>query len=79
MTKQQALQLLGLGMDADDKTIKKAFRSLAKKYHPDVVGDEGREKFMTIQEAYNSLTSGTFSAPAMVVTHSSIFKVVKAC
>lgn len=77
MTKQQALALLGLTLNSSDIEIKKAFRSLAKKYHPDVAGDEGKDKFMEIQRAYDSLTSGTFSAPAMVVTHSSIFKVVR--
>lgn len=78
MTKQQALQLLGLtDLNSTDKDIKKAFRSMAKKYHPDVVGEAGREKFMMIQEAYNSLCDNTFSAPPISVTHSSIFKVVK--
>ena len=77
MSKQEALSILGLTMSATDKDIKKAFRNLAKKYHPDVVGEEGKDKFITIQKAYDSLTNGTFSAPAIVVTHSSIFKVVR--
>lgn len=77
MTRQEALNTLGLPVSATDSDIKKAFRSLAKKYHPDVVGDAGREQFLRIQEAYNSLCTGTFSAPSICVTHSSIFKVVR--
>ena len=46
-------QTLGVSRDADDKAIKKAFRKLARKYHPDVnPGDEEAErKFKAINEA----------------------------
>ncbi|MTB50172.1 DnaJ C-terminal domain-containing protein [Lewinella sp. W8] len=46
-------QTLGVSKDADDKTIKKAFRKLARKYHPDVnPGDQDAEqKFKAINEA----------------------------
>ncbi|MDO5426688.1 MAG: DnaJ domain-containing protein, partial [Coriobacteriia bacterium] len=45
---------LGVSKDADDKEIKKAFRKLAQKYHPDAGGDE--EKFKEINEAYEVLS-----------------------
>ena len=45
---------LGVSKDADDKEIKKAFRKLAQKHHPDAGGDE--EKFKEINEAYEVLS-----------------------
>ncbi len=46
-------QTLGVPRDADEKAIKKAFRKLARKYHPDVnPGDAAAEKkFKAINEA----------------------------
>ena len=45
---------LGVPRDADADTIKKAFRKLARKYHPDAGGDEA--KFKEINEAYEVLS-----------------------
>lgn len=45
---------LGVKRDATDDDIKKAFRKLAAKYHPDAGGDEA--KFKEISEAYNTLS-----------------------
>ncbi|KTD57866.1 J domain-containing protein [Legionella shakespearei] len=45
---------LGLNKDADPDTIKKAYKKLAKKHHPDRGGDE--EQFKRIQAAYEILT-----------------------
>ena len=49
---------LGVSPDADDKTIKKAFQKLAKKYHPDVnPGDKTAEaKFKEATEAYQAIS-----------------------
>ena len=49
---------LGVPKDADDATIKKAYRKLARKYHPDQnQGDESAEsKFKEIGEAYAVLS-----------------------
>ena len=44
---------LGVARDATPEQIKKAFRKLAAKYHPDAGGDE--EKFKDINEAYEVL------------------------
>lgn len=48
---------LGIKPDADDKTIKSAYRKLAKTHHPDRHGGskEQEEKFKEIQEAYETL------------------------
>ena len=48
---------LGVARDADRDTIKKAFRKLARKYHPDVAADKStaEEKFKEINEAFEVL------------------------
>lgn len=52
-------QILGVDPKADAKTIKNAFRKLAKKYHPDTnQGDARAEKmFKDINEAYSILSN----------------------
>ncbi len=49
--------VLGIGKDASKEEIKRAFRKLARKYHPDVNPDEEKsgEKFKEINEAYSIL------------------------
>ena len=51
-------QTLGVGRNADEKEIKKAFRKLAQQYHPDKnPGDKSAEaKFKEINEAYTVLS-----------------------
>jgi molecular chaperone DnaJ len=50
-------KILGVQKNADNATIKKAYRELAKKYHPDTNVDNPNvdEKFKEITEAYNVL------------------------
>ena len=48
-------KILGVDRKADEKTIKSAYRKLARKYHPDV--NKGKdEKFKEISEAYEVLS-----------------------
>lgn len=56
--KRDYYEVLGVAKGADDAEIKKAFRVLAKKYHPDAhPGDkECEEKFKEAQEAYAVLS-----------------------
>nr|WP_294490778.1 molecular chaperone DnaJ [uncultured Mediterraneibacter sp.] len=56
--KRDYYEVLGLGRDADDAAIKKAYRVLAKKYHPDMnPGDkEAEKKFKEASEAYAVLS-----------------------
>ncbi len=49
-------QILGVERDADTDAIKKAYRKLAHKYHPDVSKDPaGEEKFKELADAYQTL------------------------
>jgi curved DNA-binding protein len=49
-------EILGVARDADADAIKKAYRKLAHKFHPDVSKDpEGEAKFKEVAEAYETL------------------------
>jgi len=58
MAKQDYYEMLGVGKQASDDELKKAYRKLAKKYHPDVKpGDaEAEAKFKELSEAYSVLS-----------------------
>lgn len=50
-------EVLGVARDADDAAIKKAYRALARSYHPDVNPEaEAQEKFKEITHAYEILS-----------------------
>ncbi len=57
-TKRDYYEVLGIGKNASETDIKKAFRKLARKFHPDVnPGDKTAEqKFKEINEAYEILS-----------------------
>lgn len=57
-SKRDYYEVLGVSRDADDATLKKAYRALAKKYHPDMnPGDaEAEKKFKEASEAYAVLS-----------------------
>lgn len=54
--KRDYYSILGVPRDASDADIKRAFRELARKLHPDVNPDDGGERFREINEAYAVLS-----------------------
>ena len=58
MAKRDYYEVLGVGRNASDEEIKKAYRKLALKFHPDKnAGDKSaEEKFKEIGEAYEALS-----------------------
>ena len=60
MDKRDYYEVLGISKTASDDEIKKAYRKLAKKYHPDVSTEPNAEtKFKEVQEAYDVLGDQT--------------------
>ena len=59
MAKRDYYEILGVNRDADDEAVKKAYRKLAMKYHPDRNPEGGKnaeEKFKEAKEAYEVLS-----------------------
>src|SRR5262249_25609719 len=58
MPQRDYYEILGVARDATPEAIKKAYRGLARKYHPDVnPGDKTAEaKFKEVQQAYDILS-----------------------
>ena len=56
--KRDYYEVLGVSRDADEETIKKAYKKLAKQYHPDLNPDSktAESKFKEINEAYSVLS-----------------------
>src|SRR5512134_2052001 len=60
MAKKDYYEVLGLNRDASDEDIKKAYRKLAMKWHPDRNPDnpKAEEHFKEAKEAYEILSDG---------------------
>jgi len=56
-SKRDYYEILGVSKASTDDEVKKAYRTLAKKYHPDVSKESNAEaKFKEVQEAYECLS-----------------------
>lgn len=49
-------EILGVSRTATSEEIKKAYRQLSRKYHPDIAGEEYADKFKEINSAYEVLS-----------------------
>ena len=59
-------KVLGVSRDASDDEVKKAYRTLSRKYHPDANinnpnKDQAEERFKLVQQAYTSLLPDPYS------------------
>lgn len=60
MAKRDYYEVLGVAKTASEDEIKRAYRGLAKKYHPDISKEQNaEEKFKEVQEAYEVLSDPT--------------------
>src|SRR2546428_1830207 len=48
--------ILGVPVDVDDDTLKRVYRQLARRYHPDLAGPEGAVHMKRINRAYDVLS-----------------------
>ncbi|EIK83576.1 chaperone protein DnaJ [Gardnerella vaginalis 1500E] len=50
-------KILGVDHNASDDEIRKAYRKMSRKYHPDIAGAEFEEKFKEVNAAYDVLSN----------------------
>lgn len=59
MNLEEAREILGVEKNANEDEVKRKYRELTKKYHPDINKDEGAEdRFKKINEAYDCVKNG---------------------
>ena len=58
--REDPYKILGVSRNASEDEIKKAYKALAKKYHPDLNGNspEAAEMMKKVNEAYDAIMSG---------------------
>ena len=50
-------KILGVDHDASEDDIRKAYRKMSRKYHPDIAGPEFEDKFKEVNAAYDVLSN----------------------
>ena len=48
-------EVLGVERTASEEEIKKAYRKMSRKYHPDIAGPEFEDKFKEVNSAYGAV------------------------
>ena len=62
-TAEQCYEALGLDPNASDEEVRKTYRALAKKHHPDVNKEDGaKDRFVEIQQAYDAIINKKFAS-----------------
>ena len=70
---QDPFSILGVSPDASEDEIKKAYRKLCRKYHPDVGGDAN--KFDELTKAYDMICNNEVKVIKKVtIVHDGLFK-----
>lgn len=73
-----AYKILGVSRQATPDEVKKAYRALSKKYHPDNIKTGDADKFKELQTAYKLIESGEadlqFESVHIVLKHETLFK-----
>lgn len=49
-------EILGVARDADERTIRSAYRRLVRRYHPDLAGEGTTSRFLMVRHAYEVLS-----------------------
>jgi len=78
LTRDQALRLLGLSEGYSEEELKRAYREKARRYHPDVAGAGSTELFIQLRKAYELLSTFQSGSVELLLTHQTIFDIVKA-
>lgn len=79
MNYQEALQIMGLQEGYSEAELKKAYRDLVKKYHPDLNhAPDAEEQMRRINEAHDYLNGNKVKKTQIRLTHRSIFDIVRA-
>lgn len=66
LSRQEACRYLGIAENVTEDEVKKAYRLMAKRYHPDVNAHvDSREVYYKIQEAYEYLLTHPYVAPVV--------------
>jgi DnaJ-class molecular chaperone len=76
LTRDKALKELGLPENFTGAELKLTYRTMARKYHPDVAGLASTQKFKDIKEAYDLLSSSGCFGRKNLFTHQSIFTII---
>lgn len=81
MDRIKAMSVLNLKPNYTQAELRKSYRSLSKKYHPDIVGDKFLPMFKRVKEAHDFLMNSNGTTDSVIeydwFTHESIFKVTK--